>query len=311
MEPLGGHDLQTMAAASARRFAGAGLMLAVAVAPWTGAAAVPPKPPQTLEQLDQACSSARQRGNVSELRLLQRQLLLVRPAPQPLPVVLANADALLRCGAPDGALLVLNRFSPAPGPEQVQWTLLQWRAANAALDHRLAADALRRLASAAGRSLEQLQLPVSQEAPGRWRTMAALDLLASHLDAMGQRDQAALVLLASRTPGVETAQRLSQAVSWSSSLPLESRLRWLELALEQAAAAGSWGLAAELLDQQLALLEDQSPALRRRVEERRRRLSRSIDDAAQLKPQAVRSPRDPGGHAATPAQVPAPAASQP
>lgn len=314
MEPLGGHDLQKMLAVCARRLAAAGLLLTATAptgAPWAALAAVPPPAEPSLEQLDQACSRRRQRGDLPGLRQLQRQLLLVRPAPQPLPVVLANADALLRCGAPDAALLVLNRFSPAPGPEQVQWTLLQWRAANAALDHRLAAEALRRLASAAGRSLEQLQVPVSQGTAGRWRTMAALDLLASHLDALGQRDQAAQLLLASRTPGVETAQRLSQAVSWSSSLPLESRLRWLELALEQAAAAGSWGLAAELLDQQLALLEDQPPALRRKVEERRRRLSRSIDDAVQLNPRAVRSPRDPGGHAVTPAPVPASAPSQP
>lgn len=252
----------------------------------------------SLEQLDQACEAARQRGAIQSLRALQRSLLQLNPAPQPLPVVLANADALLRCGAPDSALVVLNRYSPLPGAEQIQWSLIQWRAANAALDHRLAAAALRQLAAASGISLDQLPVPVAVDADGRWRQQLAVDLLAEHLDALGQREQAAQLLLASRAPGVVGAQRLAQAVAWSNAMPLEVRQRWLEQALEQAAAAGAWGLAASLLDQQLALLEGQPSPQRRKLEERRRRLSQRIDDAQAIQPQSVRSPRDPGGHAA-------------
>jgi hypothetical protein len=255
--------------------------------------------PVTLEQLDLACQQARSNGELQRLRGLQRSLLLVRPAPQPLPVVLANADALLRCGAPDSALVVLNRFSPAPGAEQVQWLLLQWRAAQAALDHRLAAEALRQLAEASGRSLGQLQVPVVQDGRGRWQEQAAVDLLAGHLDALGQQQQAAQLLLAHPGSGVAGAERLAQAVRWSPALPAAERERLLEQALEQAAAARAWGLASELLDAQLALLDAQPSERRRQLEARRRRLAQRIDDVQTLQPQAVRSPRDPGGHAAS------------
>lgn len=252
----------------------------------------------SLDALELACREARAQGDLKALKLLQLDLLRVRPAPQPLAVVLANADALMRCGAPDSALLVLNRFSPSPGGEQVQWLLLQWRAANGALDHRLAAEALRRLVSASGRNLEALLVPVAQDDKGRWQTRSALDLLAAHLEALGQRDQAAELLLSGRATGVVAAQRLSQAVSWSLSMSPQLRQRWLEQALAQAAAAGAWGLAAAVLDQQLALLADQPAAARQKLEERRRRLSRRLDDAATLNPETVRSPRAPGGHAA-------------
>jgi hypothetical protein len=265
--------------------------------------------PATLDRLDVACQQARQRGELQQLRTLQRRLLLVSPAPQPLPVVLANADALLRCGAPDSALVVLDRYRPAPGPEQVQWSLLQWRAASAALDHRLAAEALRSLAAATGRPLEQLDVPVADAGRGRWQSQPALDLLAGHLEALGQREQAAQLLFASRGTGVIRAERLAQAVAWSPALPLEARLRWLEQALDQAAAAAAWGLAVSLLDQQLLLLQDQPAALRQPVEQRRLRLGRRLDDNAAMAPERVRSPRQPGGHAATPS--PAPALRQP
>lgn len=309
MGRLGGHELLRQAARGRRSLIATALLVLVG---WGPAVAAPAPglslPTSTgLDALVRACTAARQAGDLLKLRTIQALLLQARPAPQPLPVVLANAEALLRCGAPDGALVVLNRYSPAPGPETVPWTLLQWRAATAALDHRLAAQALNRLVVAAGLSLERLQVPLIQDDKGRWRTMAALDLMVGHLDALGRRDEAVTLLLASRAPGVETAQRWSQAVSWSGSWPLASRLGWLDRALDQAAAAGAWGLAASLLDQQLELLSDQPADLRRRVEERRRRLSRRIDDEASLRPKAVRSPRDPGGHAA----IPAPVSSQP
>lgn len=259
----------------------------------------------SLERLAAACDQARQRGELQLLRNLQRRLLLASPAPQPLPVVLANADVLLRCGAPDSALVVLDRYRPAPGPEQVQWSLLQWRAANAALDHRLAAEALRSLTAAAGRPLEQLDVPVTQTERGRWQSQPALDLLAGHLEALGQRQQAAQLLFASRGRGVIRAERLAQAVAWSPGLPLDVRLRWLDQALDQAAADRAWGLAVALLDQQLQLLEGQPAALRQPVEQRRLRLGRRLDDNAATTPERVRSPRDPGGHAATPLSAPA------
>lgn len=270
-------------------------MLALVALPRPAVAVSASKALVPLEPLVQACQDARQRGDIPTLREQQRALLRARPAPQPLAVVLANADALLVCGAPDSALVVLTRFSPAPGAEQQQWLLMQWRAANASLDHRLAIKALRQLAAVSAVSLEQLQLPVGAEL----KTQAAIDLLAGHLDALGLREQAAQVLFASRTPGVATAQRLAQAVAWSASLPREQRLQWLERALEQAAAAGAWGLAVALLDQQLPLLDGQPGPALQKVQQRRQRLAQRLDDAAALNPRAVRSPRDAGGHAAS------------
>jgi hypothetical protein len=167
------------------------------------------------------------------------------------------------------------------------------------------------LAAATGRPLAQLDVPVADSGNGRWQSQPALDLLAGHLEALGQREQAAQLLFASPGTGVVGAQRLAQAVAWSPALPLEERQRWLEQALDQAAAAGAWGLAVSLLEQELQLLEGQPAALRPPVEQRRLRLGRRLDDNAATSPQRVRSPRDPGGHAATPIPTPAPALRQP
>lgn len=274
-----------------------------------------------LSALDQACAAALQRGDGPQLRRLQQRLLTIHPAPQPLAVVLANAHSLLSCGAPDGALQVLGRVSPAAGAERVQWLVLQWRAAQAGLHHQLAADALERLAAGNLAALATLQLPVNQRQDGPPVTRPALDLLASHLESLGQRQRAAEVLLSSAQPGAATAVRLSQAVALLDGLPAPDQDRLLELALEQAAAAGAWGLVAQILDQQLALAGStpESPARAERARERRLRLSGGIDDAygewllrrrdpadpsrqVELERQ-LRSPRSPGGHAASPNPV--------
>ena len=117
------------------------------------------------------------------------------------------------------------------------------------------------------------------------------------------------------------AERLAQAVLLLDGLPAVEQERLLELALEQAAAAGSWGLVAQILDQQLALVGS-SPQASARAAERRLRLSGALDDAygewlqrrgdpASLTPQGelerqLRSPRSPGGHAASPPSAPQP-----
>ncbi|MEB3156543.1 MAG: hypothetical protein VKO26_03810, partial [Cyanobacteriota bacterium] len=98
-----------------------------------------------LDQLNTACARIVQEDNPTRLRLLQNHLLALNPAPQTLPVLLANAEVLLTCQGPQAALRVLDRYGPGPGAPRVQWLLMRWRAANAALDHRSAALALRRL----------------------------------------------------------------------------------------------------------------------------------------------------------------------
>ena len=65
-----------------------------------------------LQALNLGCREAVSFGFDQRVQLLQARLLTAAPAPQPLPVVLVNANALLTCLAPDGALAVLNRYGP-------------------------------------------------------------------------------------------------------------------------------------------------------------------------------------------------------
>jgi hypothetical protein len=264
----------------------------------------------SLEELALACQRVTDDDRLDRLRQLRERLLLIHPAPQPLPVVLANAEVLLRCQQPQAALTVLDRISPAAGAERVQWLLLQWRAAHAAIDHRRAALALERLAAARPAQLEALALPLARRADGSVVSRSALELLADHQQARGFPLAAAELLLASQDPGVEGAQRRLRAVRLLQALPPQEREGLLEQALDQAAAVGAWGLVAELLDAQVALPSE-------RARQRRLRLSPRLDDAygewqmlrqdpaaaarrAQLEAQ-LRSPRSPGGHSPPPA----------
>jgi hypothetical protein len=124
--------------------------------------------------------------------------------------------------------------------------------------------------------------------------------------------------LAARQQGQLGAERLQRAVALLVALPLQQRNQLLETALDQAAAAGAWGLAAELLRDQRALLQAAGAQVDR-PSERFLRLSRRIDDAygewqlgreagarqdslglarQQQLEQQLRSPRQGGGHAA-------------
>lgn len=271
-----------------------------------------------LEQLDAACRQSAEAGLGERLRPLQQRLLTIHPAPQPLEVVLANADVLLSCRAPSQAMDVLNRFGPAAGAERVQWLQLQWRAASAGLDHRRAALALERLRQESGTSLEAITLPLQRRDDGTVISRSALELLALHLESRGFPRVGGELLVRARQGGLAGALRLQQAVALLAELPAPQREALLEAALDQAAAAGAWGLVAELLDTQAALPSE-------RAVERRLRLSGRLDDAygewrwrredpasaprtRQLEIQ-LRSPRDPGSHAAdlpVPATEPAP-----
>ena len=273
-----------------------------------------------LDQLAASCTQLLDRGSLTQLQQVQRRLLTIKPAPQPLAVVLANADALIGCQAPQAALRVLERYGPAQGVERYQWLLLEWRAAHAGLDHWRAAAALRQLAQGELANLETLLLPVQRHADGTVTSRPALDLLAAELESLEQPQAAAEVLLAGRQPGLATASRINRAVQLMQQLPSAERELLLEFALDQAAAAGAWSLVAEILDHQLALATN--PAVRARAAQRRARLSPRIDDAygelglRRQDPAALRrvqelelqlrSPRAPGGHAASPLLAPQP-----
>ena len=226
----------------------------------------------TLAELDVACAQVMALEDRPRLRQLQQRLLEVAPWPQSLDEVLANADVLIRCRAPQAALSVLDRYGPAAGPGRVQWLLMQWRAANSALDHRRAALALERLSANQPASLAAQTLPLQRRPDGTVVTRPALDVLAGHLESRGFQQSAAALLLTATTPGRPRAERMQQAVALLKELPPEQREELLETALNEAAAAGAWGLVTELLEAQAAL-----PGSRGR--ERLLRLSPRLDDA--------------------------------
>lgn len=264
--------------------------------------------------LNQACLEAAAFNFQTRLRLLQQRLLLLAPPPQPFEQVLLNANALLSCRAPDGALQVLNRFSPGSGQQREQWLVMRWRAANAGLHHQLAAEALQQLAQGDLARLELIPLPLKWRDDGTLATRPALDLYAEHLLVLGRKEEAAAALLAGRIGGKLAAERLQLAVSLLPGVSWQQRDQLLERALDQAAAAEAWGLALNLLADQQQLLARENPATVARPRERLLRLSKRVDDAysewqlrqedpeqaaraLQLQ-QQLRSPRDPGGHAA-------------
>ncbi|WP_259726765.1 MULTISPECIES: hypothetical protein [unclassified Synechococcus] len=272
-----------------------------------------------LVLLEGACQDSARFDRTERLRLLRERLVALWPAPQPFGVVIANANALISCLAPEAALEVLDRFGPGPGVQRQQWLIQQWRAANAGLNHRRAASALRRLAAGNPASLEAMPLPMRLREDGSLDTRPALDVLADHLTTLGRNEEAAALLLAGRLPGRVAAERLQRAAQLLDSVPQAERDRLLELALDQAAAAAAWGMAAELLDLQRAMQQraggDGAAAAARRL-----RLSQRIDDAYaewRLRQQdsgqtaraddlerQLRSPRAAGGHAASPADGP-------
>ena len=226
----------------------------------------------TLAELDLACAQVMALEDRPRLRQLQQRLLEVVPWPQSLDEVLTNADVLIRCRAPQAALSVLDRYGPAPGPGRVQWLLMQWRAANSALDHRRAALALERLSANQPANLAAQTLPLQRRPDGTVVMRPILDVLAGHLESRGFQQSAAALLLTAATPGRPRAERMQQAVALLKDLPPEQREELLETALNEAAAAGAWGLVTELLEAQAAL-----PGSRGR--ERLLRLSPRLDDA--------------------------------
>ena len=224
---------------------------------------------------------------------IRDRLLELDPAPQPFDVVLANATALLRCGSPDSAAVVLQRTSPGSPQGRRQWLLLRWRSAAAALDHRQAALALRRLVSGDLRALAELELE-----PG----LTGLDQLAEHEAALGRSLVAAELQLMVPSP---SPRQLSRAAEWLAPEAPERADELLEAALDQAAADQSWGLAVELLHQQLRLQRaagGDGDRPRQRLESLTAQLEDhysqwQLRDGAGEEP-LLRSPRLPGGHAA-------------
>ncbi|RNC90931.1 MAG: hypothetical protein ED554_07220 [Synechococcus sp. YX04-3] len=244
-----------------------------------------------LQQLELGCSDPLIGAAGGRQQQIRDRLLVLHPAPDSFELVAANATALLTCGSPDSAARVLNRISPAVGEERRRWLRLRWQAAAAGLDHREAALALRRLVNGDLIALASLEL-----GDGR----LGLDQLAEHEAALGRQAEAASVLLLAPNP-----QRLAQAADWLAGADAAAADQLLEQALDQAAADQAWGLAVELLELQLSLqLAAGGDGARPR--QRLQRLAAQLDDRYSLwrleggdeLDLGLRSPRQPGGHAA-------------
>ena len=262
----------------------------------------------TLSDLEQGCLEAAAFELSDRQQQLRDRLLSVNPTPQTMDEVLSNARVLLTCRSPEGARTVLSRYLPGAGAERERWLRLSWQAADAALDHPRAARALRRLVNGDLLALEQLELveaPGASAEPGEPVMVNGLDQLAHHEEAAGDRLAAAEVLLSGRSIGRVAARRLGRAAELLAEEDFDRADQLLELALDQAAADEAWGLAVDLLRVQLRLQlaaggDGERP--RQRLERLTARLddqysSWQLQDVGEPGP-ALRSPRDPGGHAA-------------
>ena len=85
-----------------------------------------------LATAEQACLNPLVANSDGRRQALRDRLLALHPVIDSLELVLANAEALMSCGAPEAAAVVLDRYIPRVGDERRQWLLLRWRAAAAA-----------------------------------------------------------------------------------------------------------------------------------------------------------------------------------
>ena len=267
-----------------------------------------------LPGLRQACIEAASFALAERQQQLRDRLLEINPRPESIDQVLANAEALLVCRSGDGARVVLSRFIPNDANERRRWLLMSWQAADAALDHPRAALALRRLVNGniAALEREQLQKAGTSDATEPRVGVNGLDQLATHEAHAGDVVSAASVLLSGQGSGAVAARRLGRAAELLAETDSERADQLLELALDQVAADQAWGLAVELLRTQLRL-QLAAGGDGERPRQRLERLTTRLDDGYSVwllqgsgEPDpSLRSPREPGGHAAvedTPAQ---------
>ena len=260
-----------------------------------------------LPELREACIEAASFALAERQQLLRDRLLEIHPRPESLDLVLANAEALLVCRSGDGARVVLSRYIPGDADERRRWLLMSWQAADAALDHPRAALALRRLVNGNIAALDREQLPkagafvASETRVG----VNGLDQLATHEAHAGDVVSAASVLLSGQASGAVAARRLGRAAELLAETDAERADQLLELALEQVVGDEAWGLAVELLRLQLRL-QLAAGGDGERPRQRLERLTARLDDGYSVwslqgsgEPDpSLRSPREPGGHAA-------------
>ncbi len=236
------------------------------------------------QQLQAGCAEALAVGLDDRLRLLRPRLLELNAENHSLAVVFADAKALLACKAPEAALQVLNRVSPAAGEQREEWFLLQWQAANAALNHRRASLALRRFSQGSPQALagQLLPLGIGQELPVQ-RT--ALELQINQLEAIGALPEAvSLLLQPNPLPAVNASRRLEAARLLTQLGEPERAEELIPAGLNQSALGAAWGVSVELLSQQRALqLASGNSAAAAQTSKRQARLARRLDDSIGVK----------------------------
>ncbi|WP_353291622.1 hypothetical protein [Synechococcus sp. M16CYN] len=226
----------------------------------------------TIAELEQACLNSLDAEPNWWRGQLRDRLLAIHPVPARFDLTLRNAEALLRCGFPEGVALVLNRFSPRVGEERQSWLMLRWQAAAATLNHRQAALALRRLVNGDLRILDQITLPGKRN---------GLDQLAEHEASVGRTREAASIVLAGELQGIVGARRKAKAADWLAASNGDQANQLLEVALDMATSKQAWGLAMEVLRLQLRLqLEAGGDGERPR--QRMKRLAAHLDDTCTL-----------------------------
>ncbi len=207
----------------------------------------------SISELNKACADAERFSLDLRLRELRHRLMLIAPVPQPFDVVLANAKALMACRSPNGAQVVLSRFSPASGNQRRVWLLLMWEAANASLDHQKASLSLRRLVDGNLVDLDKEQLPVAYREGGVPFNRPGLDVLAEHETSLGRKALAVEALLAGRTSGIVGKRRLALLVNLTKSLGAHQSSPLLVKGLEQMISDQAWELAEGVLRLKLEL----------------------------------------------------------
>jgi len=227
------------------------------------------------QQLQEGCGEALALGLDERLRLLRPRLLEINADDHSLAVVLADAKALLACKAPEAAMQVLNRVSPAVGKPREQWLLLQWQAANAALNHRRAALALRRFSKGNPQVLAGQLLPLAQsQRSGLEQQVLQLEAIDALPEAVG------LLMEPDPSPAVSAGRKLDAVRLLVKGGEAERAESLIPSALNQSALAEAWGVSAELLMQQRALqLASGNSAAAAQTTNRQERLARRLEDA--------------------------------
>ncbi len=224
---------------------------------------------KNIPQIRLACANAIKLSLDHRLRDLSDQLMNSFSAIDSIAFELEKAEILLACRAPEKAQKVLQAVNPRNESQERIWSILFWKASNAAMDHSNASLALRRLSAGDLQKLDNEEITVGHSADGSPLTRLALDLLAEHERLNGDCETAARVLLSGRKKGALGATRMSRAVQCLENSTMDERNDLLASALAEASADQAWWLVGDILRMQITLgltSNEGTKSLRKRFE---------------------------------------------